>query len=134
MTLKWKVIIGVAILLAAMFAVAYGVNRWNKKEVDRSKAEMEAARSEVRSLTNQQTTKEEGWKNRERELLGRLSTLNNRIAQREKEINGLNGEIQKLEKERAAMLAPQSPDAVCPELVGLGYSSCTRATRRPATR
>lgn len=130
MRLKVKVIIGIIIALAVFVAIGYIGNIWGQKGVDKIKNELKAAQERINLLNGQATSLNFQWEKKELEYKTRIESLNIKINERQKEINGLKKKITDLEKQRAEIVIPQSPDLMCPEFIKIGFSSCTRASRR----
>jgi peptidoglycan hydrolase CwlO-like protein len=124
-------VIAVAIIVFVVVGVAVYIGSvWGEKGLARAKEELRAAQEKLDELNGQVTSLNGYWANKEEEYKGRIASLNAKINERQREINGLKKKVELLEKQRAEIVIPQSPDLICPEFHKMGYLSCTRAVRR----
>jgi peptidoglycan hydrolase CwlO-like protein len=130
MTPKTKIIIRVVIAFVLVGAAAHIGNVWGERGLEKAKQALNAAQSKVDELDGQVTLLSGYWANKEKEYKDRIASLNAKINERQKEINGLKKKVADLEKQRTEIVIPQSPDFICPEFGKMGYRSCTRAVRR----
>ena len=124
-------VITVAIIIFVVVGVAVYIGSvWGERGLERAKEELKAAQEKVDELNGQVTSLNGYWVNKEEEYKGRMASLNAKINERQREINGLKKKVSDLEKQRAEIVIPQSPDLICPEFNRMGYRSCARAIRR----
>ncbi len=62
---------------------------------------------------------------KETEYQKKIAALNGRLAQLQREKNGIESELATLKKQRESIVIPSDPGGVCAEFVRLGYRSCT---------
>ena len=130
MSLWTKIIIAGVALVVVIGIVAYGVNALNQRSLERARAALRTAQERVDMLNGEVTSLNGYWANKEEEFKNRIASLNAKINERQREINGLKKKVAELERQRMEIVIPQSPDLICPEFSKMGYKSCVRAVRR----
>lgn len=130
MSLLTKIIIAGVALVVVIGIVAYGVNALNQRSLERARAALRTAQERVDMLNGEVTSLNFHWANKEEEFKNRIASLNAKINERQREINGLKKKVAELERQRMEIVIPQSPDLICPEFSKMGYKSCVRAVRR----
>jgi len=124
----WAKIIGAGIALVVVVGiVAYGMNAMNQRSLERARAALRTAQERVDMLNGEVTSLNHHWATQEEKYQDQIALLNGKINARQREINGLKRKIADLEKQRAEIVIPHSPDLICPEFHRMGFKSCTRA-------
>ena len=127
MALKFKIGLIAAGIGALGLLVYFVTGAIGDRAILKAKQQIEQLKGEVSTLTAKKEAVEKESQAKETEYQRKILALNGRLAQLQREKNGIESELATLKKQRESIVIPSDPGGVCDQFVRLGYRSCTTA-------